>query len=162
KAESNHTIGVEFGSKIVNVGGKYVKLQIWDTAGQERFRSVTRSYYRGAAGALLVYDITSRESYNALSNWLGDARTLASPNIVILNVGNKKDMETERQVTFMEASRFSQENELMFLEASALTGENVEEAFLKCAKSILAKIETGKCFKSLILISNMIFKGTFF
>ncbi|KAB7502873.1 Ras-related protein Rab-4B, partial [Armadillidium nasatum] len=144
KAESNHTIGVEFGSKIVNVGGKYVKLQIWDTAGQERFRSVTRSYYRGAAGALLVYDITSRESYNALSNWLSDARTLASPNIVILNVGNKKDLEGERQVTFMEASRFSQENELMFLEASALTGENVEEAFLKCAKSILAKIETGE------------------
>uniref|UniRef100_A0A8C0C2A7 Uncharacterized protein n=1 Tax=Buteo japonicus TaxID=224669 RepID=A0A8C0C2A7_9AVES len=59
KDDSNHTIGVEFGSKIINVGGKYVKLQIWDTAGQERFRSVTRSYYRGAAGALLVYDITS-------------------------------------------------------------------------------------------------------
>lgn len=58
KDDSNHTIGVEFGSKIINVGGKYVKLQIWDTAGQERFRSVTRSYYRGAAGALLVYDIT--------------------------------------------------------------------------------------------------------
>ncbi|CAL4165428.1 unnamed protein product, partial [Meganyctiphanes norvegica] len=143
KAESNHTIGVEFGSKIINVGGKSVKLQIWDTAGQERFRSVTRSYYRGAAGALLVYDLTSRDSYNTLSNWLGDARTLASPNIMILTVGNKKDLEDERQVTFMEASRFSQENELMFLEASALTGENVEEAFLKCAKSILAKIETG-------------------
>ncbi|KAG0434097.1 hypothetical protein HPB47_019354, partial [Ixodes persulcatus] len=70
KAESNHTIGVEFGSKVVNVGGRSVKLQIWDTAGQERFRSVTRSYYRGAAGALLVYDITSRETYNALTNWL--------------------------------------------------------------------------------------------
>lgn len=144
KAESNHTIGVEFGSKIIQVGGKSVKLQIWDTAGQERFRSVTRSYYRGAAGALLVYDLTSRDSYNALGNWLGDARTLASPNIMILCVGNKKDLEDERQVTFMEASRFSQENELMFMEASALTGENVEEAFLKCAKSILAKIETGE------------------
>ena len=80
--------------------------QIWDTAGQERFRSVTRSYYRGAAGALLVYDITSRETFNSLANWLTDARTLASPSIVILLVGNKKDLEDEREVTFLEASRY--------------------------------------------------------
>lgn len=110
KEDSSHTIGVEFGSRIVNVGGKSVKLQIWDTAGQERFRSVTRSYYRGAAGALLVYDTTSRESFNALTNWLSDARTLASPNIVILLVGNKKDLEEPREVTFLEASTFAQEN----------------------------------------------------
>jgi small GTP-binding protein len=119
-------------------------LQIWDTAGQERFRSVTRSYYRGAAGALLVYDSTSRDSYNVVSNWLNDARTLASPNIVILLVGNKKDLEEAREVTFLEASNFASENELIFLETSAKTGENVEEAFLKCAKTILAKIETGE------------------
>ncbi|XP_063241187.1 ras-related protein Rab-4B isoform X2 [Bacillus rossius redtenbacheri] len=144
KDGSQHTIGVEFGSKIVNVGGRSVKLQIWDTAGQERFRSVTRSYYRGAAGALLVYDIANRESFNALGNWLSDARTLASPNIVILLVGNKRDLDAEREVTFLEASRFAQENELMFLETSAKTGENVEEAFLKCSKTILAKIETGE------------------
>ncbi|KAJ9596863.1 hypothetical protein L9F63_012119 [Diploptera punctata] len=144
KDESSHTIGVEFGSKIVNVGGKSVKLQIWDTAGQERFRSVTRSYYRGAAGALLVYDITNRETFNSLANWLSDARTLASPNIVILLVGNKRDLDGEREVTFLEASRFAQENELMFLETSAKTGENVEESFLKCSKTILAKIETGE------------------
>lgn len=110
KEDRCHTIGVEFGSKIVNIGGKSTKLQIWDTAGQERFRSVTRSYYRGAAGALLVYDITSRDSFNALANWLRDARTLASPNIVILLVGNKKDMEESREVTFSEASQFAQEN----------------------------------------------------
>ncbi|KFQ51402.1 Ras-related protein Rab-4B, partial [Nestor notabilis] len=138
KQDSNHTIGVEFGSKVVNVGGKTVKLQIWDTAG-----SVTRSYYRGAAGALLVYDITRREPYNAWTNWLTDARTLASPNIVIILCGNKKDLDAEREVTFLEASRFAQENELMFLETSALTGENVEEAFLKCARTILNKIESG-------------------
>ncbi|XP_014675003.1 PREDICTED: ras-related protein Rab-4B-like isoform X2 [Priapulus caudatus] len=123
KADSNHTIGVEFGSKIVNVGGKAVKLQIWDTAGQERF---------------------SRETYNALTNWLTDARTLASPNIVIILVGNKRDLEAEREVTFLEASRYAQENELMFLETSALTGGNVEETFLKCARSILTKIEQGE------------------
>uniref|UniRef100_A0A8C5ZCK1 Ras-related protein Rab-4 n=1 Tax=Marmota marmota marmota TaxID=9994 RepID=A0A8C5ZCK1_MARMA len=144
KDDSNHTIGVEFGSKIINVGGKYVKLQIWDTAGQERFRSVTRSYYRGAAGALLVYDITSRETYNALTNWLTDARMLASQSIVILLCGNKKDLDTDREVTFLEASRFAQENELMFLETSALTGENVEEAFVQCARKILNRIELGE------------------
>ncbi|KAG8519363.1 Ras-related protein Rab-4A, partial [Galemys pyrenaicus] len=138
KDDSNHTIGVEFGSKIINVGGKYVKLQIWDTAGQERFRSVTRSYYRGAAGALLVYDITSRETYNALTNWLTDARMLASQNIVIILCGNKKDLDADREVTFLEASRFAQEN------GNALTGENVEEAFVQCARKILNKIESGE------------------
>uniref|UniRef100_H3BEM0 RAB4B, member RAS onco family n=1 Tax=Latimeria chalumnae TaxID=7897 RepID=H3BEM0_LATCH len=117
------------------------------TAGHQIIkRSVTRSYYRGAAGALLVYDITSRETYNALTNWLTDARTLASPNIVIILCGNKKDLDADREVTFLEASRFAQENnaELMFLETSALTGENVEEAFLKCARTILNKIESGE------------------
>jgi GTPase SAR1 family protein len=113
-------------------------------AGQERFRSVTRSYYRGAAGALLVYDVTSRESFNTLSNWLNDTRTLASSNIIIILVGNKKDLEEQREVTFLEASNFAQENDLIFLETSAKTGENVEESFLKCAKTILAKIETGE------------------
>lgn len=135
---------MEFGSRIVNVGKKAIKLQMWDTAGQERFRSVTRSYYRGAAGALLVYDSTSRESFTALSNWLNDARTLANSNIVILLVGNKKDLEEAREIDFLEASTFAQENELIFLETSAKTGENVEEAFLKCSKTILAKIETGE------------------
>ncbi|XP_065883233.1 ras-related protein Rab-4B-like [Dysidea avara] len=144
KSDSNHTIGVEFGSKIINVSGKSVKVQIWDTAGQERFRAVTRSYYRGAAGALLVYDISSRDSYNAISSWLSDARTLASPNIIVILVGNKKDLDAEREVTFMEASRFAQENEMTFLETSAMSGENVEEVFLKTARSILSKIEAGE------------------
>ncbi|CAO1402871.1 unnamed protein product [Diamesa hyperborea] len=144
KEESSHTIGVEFGSRIVNVGGKAIKLQIWDTAGQERFRSVTRSYYRGAAGAILTFDVTSRESFNTLANWLNDTRTLASPHIVILLVGNKKDLDEEREVTFLEASNFAQENDLIFLETSAKTGENIEESFLKCSKTILAKIETGE------------------
>lgn len=105
---------------------------------------MTRSYYRGAAGALLVYDSTSRDSFNALANWLNDARTLASPNIVILLVGNKKDLEECREVTMLEASNFAQENDLIFLETSAKTGDNVEEAFLKCSKTILAKIEAGE------------------
>lgn len=144
KSDTTHTIGVEFGSKVIRVGGKSVKLQIWDTAGQERFRSVTRSYYRGAAGALLVYDIASRDSYNSLIQWLNDARTLASPHIVVILVGNKKDQEADREVSLLEASRFAQENEMMFMETSAMSGENVEETFLRCARNILSKIESGE------------------
>lgn len=139
--------------KIASLGHRFVKNH-WShkkfsnffniLAGQERFRSVTRSYYRGAAGALLVYDVTSRESFNSLTNWLNDTRTLASPHIVILLVGNKRDLEEEREVTFLEASTFAQENDLIFLETSAKSGENVEESFLKVSKTILAKIETGE------------------
>ncbi|KAL7066424.1 hypothetical protein ACR3K2_31380 [Cryptosporidium serpentis] len=143
KKGSSHTIGVEFGSKIITTGGKRVKLQIWDTAGQERYRSVTRSYYRGAAGALIVYDITNRETYNHLVNWLADARTLARVDISIIGVGNKLDLKDKRQVTFLEASRCAQENDILFLETSALTGEGVEEVFVKVTRLILSKIEDG-------------------
>lgn len=114
-----------------------------DTAGQERFRSVTRNYYRGAIGCLLVYDITSRDSYNHLSNWLADARELAMPEIQVVLVGNKSDLSTMREVTLMEASRFAQENNLLFLETSAVTGDCVDQVFLKCTQAILQKIESG-------------------
>lgn len=144
KEDTTHTIGVEFGSKVINVINKSIKLQIWDTAGQERFRSVTRSYYRGAAGALLAYDISSRESFNSLQNWLTDARSLASPSIVIILVGNKKDLEANREVSYQEASQFAKENDLIFVECSAVSGENVDEAFMKCARSILTCIEAGE------------------
>merc|ERR1711972_996857 len=143
KKGSSHTIGVEFGSKIISVGGRKIKLQMWDTAGQERYGSVTRSYYRGAAGALIVYDITNRDSYNHLINWLADARTLARPDISIISAGNKCDLKDRRAVTFLEASRCAQESDILFLETSALTGEGVEEAFIKVARMILNKIEDG-------------------
>ncbi|KAL0631848.1 hypothetical protein Q9L58_009286 [Maublancomyces gigas] len=95
---SSQTIGVEFSSKIIKVGTgsrrKRIKLQLWDTAGQERFRSVTRSYYRGAAGAVLVYDITSHQSFASLPTFLTDARALASPNLTLLLVGNKNDLSS--------------------------------------------------------------------
>eukprot|EP01130_Rhizamoeba_saxonica_P010830 TRINITY_DN4465_c0_g1_i2.p1 TRINITY_DN4465_c0_g1~~TRINITY_DN4465_c0_g1_i2.p1 ORF type:complete len:219 (+),score=51.55 TRINITY_DN4465_c0_g1_i2:39-695(+) len=143
KDTSTHTIGVEFGSKVCEVGGKLVKEQIWDTAGQERFRSVTRSYYRGTAGCLLVYDITNRESYNNVPHWLDDARKLATSDLVICLVGNKVDLADERKVTFLEASRYATENDIMFLETSAKSGDNIEEAFHHCSKTILNKILQG-------------------
>ncbi|OEH77990.1 Ras family domain-containing protein [Cyclospora cayetanensis] len=140
---ASHTIGVEFASKVISIGGRRIKLQIWDTAGQERYRSVTRSYYRGAAGALLVYDISNRESYNHLINWLADARSLARADISIAIVGNKIDVREKRAVTFLEASRFAQENDVLFLETSALTGEGVSDVFVRVARLILSKIEDG-------------------
>mmetsp|Transcript_41933 Transcript_41933/g.48258 ORF Transcript_41933/g.48258 Transcript_41933/m.48258 type:complete len:201 (+) Transcript_41933:27-629(+) len=144
KSNSSHTIGVEFGSKIVKIHDKTIKLQIWDTAGQERFRAVTRGYYRGAAGVLILYDITNLESFDRLTSWLTDARQLSRPDVSVIAVGNKSDLKEHRAINFLEASRFSQENEIPFLETSAMTGENVEEAFMRVAKSILTKIENGK------------------
>lgn len=143
KKSSSHTIGVEFGSKIIQVGNNRVKLQIWDTAGQDRYRAVTRSYYRGAAGALVVYDITNRESFNHVLNWLVDARTLARPDISIVLAGNKCDLKDNRAVSFLEASRCAQENDVLFLETSAITGEGIEEVFARACKSIINKIEDG-------------------
>lgn len=138
-----HTIGVEFGTRIIDVNGQKIKLQIWDTAGQERFRAVTRSYYRGAAGALMVYDITRRSTYNHLSSWLADARNLTNPNTVIFLIGNKSDLTEQREVSFTEASQFASENGLIFAETSAKSGENVEESFIETAKQIFDKIQNG-------------------
>eukprot|EP01017_Pseudomicrothorax_dubius_P005309 TRINITY_DN11310_c0_g1_i1.p1 TRINITY_DN11310_c0_g1~~TRINITY_DN11310_c0_g1_i1.p1 ORF type:complete len:242 (+),score=33.41 TRINITY_DN11310_c0_g1_i1:61-726(+) len=143
KRNSSHTIGVEFGSKIIKIGSKTVKLQIWDTAGQERFRAVARTYYRGALGALILYDITNPDSYNSLSQWIKDARDLARPDICIFVIGNKSDLKDQRQVSNVEAAKFCQENGVSFLEASALTGENVIEGFQGLTKNILGKIDSG-------------------
>jgi small GTP-binding protein len=143
-SESIHTIGVEFAMKTINVGDKKALLQIWDTAGQERFRAVTRSYYRGAHGCLLLYDITDRNSYNNVTNWLSDARAQSGPDMVIMLVGNKSDLQDARDVTFLEASRLAQENGMLFFETSAKTGEGVEDAFVKCSKTIMTRMDEGK------------------
>lgn len=92
-----------------------------ESAGQERFRAVTRSYYRGAAGALMVYDITRRSTYNHLSSWLADTKNLTNPNTVIFLIGNKSDLEGNREVTYEEAKQFADEHGLMFVESSAMT-----------------------------------------
>lgn len=92
-----------------------------DTAGQERFRAVTRSYYRGAAGCILVYDITRRSTYNHLSSWLSDTKNLTNPSTVIFLIGNKADLESSREVTYEEARRFADENDLLFMECSAMS-----------------------------------------
>jgi len=138
------TIGVEFGARMVTIDGKSIKLQIWDTAGQESFRSITRSYYRGAAGALLVYDVTRRETFNHLSTWLEDARQHSNNNMTITLIGNKCDLEHKRQVTVEEGEQFAKEHGLAFLETSAKTAYNVDESFTQTAQAIYEKIQAGQ------------------
>uniref|UniRef100_A0A7R9VA95 Uncharacterized protein n=1 Tax=Chlamydomonas euryale TaxID=1486919 RepID=A0A7R9VA95_9CHLO len=137
------TIGVEFGARMISIDGKQIKLQIWDTAGQESFRSITRSYYRGAAGALLVYDITRRETFMHLASWLEDARQHANPNMTIMLIGNKSDLSHRRAVTTEEGEAFAREHGLIFLETSARTAHNVEDAFVNTSREIYAKIQDG-------------------
>lgn len=136
RATHQVTVGVEFGSKTVEVSGKMIKLQCWDTAGQDRFRSIVRSYYRGAAGALLVYDITRRESFEHITNWLIEARNHADPNLVITLVGNKCDRSADRQVSYDEAKALAQRHLLYFVETSAVTGHMVDQAFLITARLV--------------------------
>jgi len=142
RAEHDMTIGVEFGHRVVDIEGQRIKLQIWDTAGQEAFRSITRAYYRGATGALLVYDITRRITFDHLANWLTDARQNAQPNMVIILIGNKSDLE-HREVSFDEGAWFAGQNGLFFLEASAKTGHNVEAAFLDTTRQIFENLQEG-------------------
>jgi len=137
------TIGVEFGARMVTIDNKQVKLQIWDTAGQESFRSITRSYYRGAAGALLVYDITRRDTFKHLSRWLEEARQHSQSNMVIMLIGNKNDLEHRRTVSFEEGKAFADANGLIFMETSAKTAFNVEQAFINNAEKIHENILSG-------------------
>ena len=137
------TIGVEFGARLITIDNQQIKLQIWDTAGQESFRSITRSYYRDAAGALLVYDITRRESFNHLSRWLEEARQNGNPSMTVMLIGNKIDLDHRRAVSTKEGEVFAQENGLVFMETSAKTAANVESAFIKTAESIYDKIKEG-------------------
>ncbi|KER33211.1 hypothetical protein T265_12666, partial [Opisthorchis viverrini] len=138
-----HTIGVEFATKIIELDDQKIKLQIWDTAGQERFRAVTRSYYRGAAGALLVYDITRKSTFNRIHTWLSDARRLTCHNTVVFLIGNKADLEEQRDVSYEEAKQLADENDLMFLECSAKSGTNVDDVFIETARKIYQNVQEG-------------------
>ncbi|KAJ4969924.1 hypothetical protein NE237_003023 [Protea cynaroides] len=127
--DSKSTIGVEFATKTLQVDGKTVKAQIWDTAGQERYRAITSAYYRGAVGALLVYDITKRQTFDNVRRWLRELRDHADSNIVIMMAGNKSDLKHLRAVSEEDPQVLAEKEGLSFLETSALEAYNVEKAF---------------------------------
>lgn len=134
--ESKSTIGVEFATRSISVDEKVIKAQIWDTAGQERYRAITSAYYRGAVGALLVYDIAKHNTYENVERWLKELRDHADSNIVIMLVGNKSDLRHLRAVPTEEAKAFAAKNGLSFIETSALDSSNVELAFQKILTEI--------------------------
>jgi len=127
--DSKSTIGVEFACRQNQHDGKTIEAQVWDTAGQERFRAITAAYYRGAIGALLVYDITKRESFENCERWLRELRAYADPSIVAMLVGNKCDLKHRQEVDVEDAKDFAEDNNLAFIETSALDATNVELAF---------------------------------
>jgi len=127
--ESKMTIGVEFATRSIQTDGKTIKAQIWDTAGQEKFRAITSAYYRGAVGAIIVYDIAKHSTYENVKMWLQELKNHADPNLVIMLVGNKSDLRHLRDVQTEEAESLAEVNQLSFIETSALDTTNVETAF---------------------------------
>ncbi|OHT15246.1 GTP-binding protein YPTC4 [Tritrichomonas foetus] len=133
------TVGVTFSIKMLNIDGKDIKVQIWDTAGQEIFRSITRSYYRDSACAIIVYDITDRTSYEKVGDWIRDVRNLAPPDCQLVLVGNKLDLAAQRAVQTNEAADFADQHNLLFFEASAATGDNVQKLFNECVQAVFGR-----------------------
>ena len=123
------TIGVDFKIKTINVNNMNIKYQVWDTAGQERFRTIISSYYKGAHGILLVYDITLKESFESLNDWLNEIKKNTSKNIVKVLIGNKIDLNDKRIISFDEAKEFADNNNMKYIETSAKTSTNVDQAF---------------------------------
>ncbi|KAI8909676.1 P-loop containing nucleoside triphosphate hydrolase protein [Gorgonomyces haynaldii] len=136
------TIGVDFKIRTIELEGKTVKLQIWDTAGQERFRTITSSYYRGAHGIIVVYDVTDQETFNNIKQWLQEIDRYATEGVNKLLVGNKSDLEDKKVVDTQTATEFANQIGIPFLETSAKKATNVEQAFLTMAKQIKDKMGT--------------------
>ncbi|KAL2476702.1 Ras-related protein RABA1f [Abeliophyllum distichum] len=138
--ESKSTIGVEFATRSIRVEDKVVKAQIWDTAGQERYRAITSAYYRGAVGALLVYDVTRHVTFENVERWLKELRDHTDSNIVVMLVGNKADLRHLRAVSTEDAAAFAERESTFFMETSALESMNVENAFTEVLTHIYRTI----------------------
>lgn len=150
---SRETIGVHFTSTIVKIGSKNVKAQIWDTAGQERYRSITHAYYRGAVGAIIVYDMTTVSTFANVQTWLKDLKETCNQNIVILLVGNKCDLKDEKAVPTEDARLFAEKHLLLFMETSALDSTNVDEAFRQLLTEIYNKMTQSAADTKVVSLS---------
>ena len=137
------TIGVDFKVKTVQVDNKNIKMQIWDTAGQERFRTVISTYFRGSHGLFLIYDITNRDSFKNLENWLSEIEENANKNVLKILIGNKCDLENDREIKTEEGQAFANRNGMQFMETSAKMNTNINESFEALAK-LMIKFSTDK------------------
>ena len=133
---SKSTVGVEFGTKNITLENNKIKLQIWDTAGQERYRSVTSAYYKGAKGAILVYDITRKATFENIDKWIPDLKNNGDSDIIIMLIGNKCDLENERQVSTSEGKEKAENYKIAFLETSAMDGTNIQRAFQELIEDV--------------------------
>ena len=131
-------------AKNLNIKDRNIRIQIWDTAGQEAFRSITRSYYKNSTCAFIVYDITSRKTFDNVVIWLKECRDMCFKDILIVLVGNKSDLEGRRAVSFEEGQKFADDNQLLFFETSAKDGSNIQEIFTQSATNLVDKIESGQ------------------
>ncbi|CBK21525.2 uncharacterized protein [Blastocystis hominis] len=127
--DTSATIGVDFYSKSVQRGNKIIKTQLWDTAGQERYRAMAAAYYRGSTGAIIVFDVTHRQSFNNLQQWINEIGSYSSSDMPILIIGNKCDLASVRTVSSEEAQAFAEQHNMGYIETSALTADNVNKAF---------------------------------
>ena len=137
------TIGVEFDSFPLIIEQHQVKLHVWDTSGQEKFHSITKCYYRNTACALLVYDITRRDTFDHIKEWMDQIKNSASDPILIL-IGNKSDLKSRRMIPKDEAKKFAKEHNMLFAETSAKMNANVRDVFIKSAHQIYQKLKEGK------------------
>lgn len=126
---SKATVGVEFGTKNLEIDNKKIKVQIWDTAGQERYKSITSTYYKGAKGAIIVYDITRKVTFENIDKWIGDLKINGDEKIIIFLVGNKSDLNDMREVNKDDGINKSEKYNMSFLETSALYGDNISKVF---------------------------------
>ena len=141
------TIGVDFKIKTFNIDEKKIKMQIWDTAGQERFKNIIASYYRGAHGILLIYDVTDKESFKNLSNWLIEIEKNASKNVLKVLIGNKTDLEEKRVITYNQGKEFADSYGLKYIETSAKKNMNVNEAFETLGRELMQASDDKKIGK---------------
>ena len=152
--DSKATVGVEFGSRQFNIDGHIIKAQIWDTAGQERYKAITSAYYKGAKGAFIVYDITRKESFDNVTKWAEQLKSSADKNLTIIIIGNKIDLEDQRQVKTEDGQNKANELESAFIETSASSGTNIDKAFEKMINEVY-----NKCHEEMLAEGDVEIEG---